>query len=384
MSLEITVGGWLSLAVTVALATIVAGGIGVLYGHVASRLSGETATRRLNVIATGLAAAIAFVLWFNFDFGHATVPRLISDGFAVLLVGLAGGAVGTASVAGTLRATPDLFHPADPTCVCRRYARALTTIIVLAFGFPTVVRPVLQGGPLAILALVPVIGLLCWLTAPILISLLSPVRQPTDAERNRLADILESAALTPRSVRVRVVDSEMQFLTSRLAGPPQYRVLFVSRAALESLDDAALTALVVARREQKRCYSTLVVMLPLLGAAVGFLLAFFLGAAAVGTVLALGIVLLGWSGTRRLRFDADRRAADEVGAAVLADAIEHAVETGGFAHDTDPGREWFSPNPLFGARIERLRARSEPTNNGGASSDPGPSDDRARKPSRGR
>ncbi|ADD04311.1 homolog to peptidase [Natrialba magadii ATCC 43099] len=213
----------------------------------------------------------------------------------------------------------------------------------------------------------PLTGLLCWLTAPILVALLSPVRQPTDAERARLADVLESAALEPHSVRVRVVDSDIQFLTTRLAGPPRYRVLFVSRAALESLDDEALTALVVARREQKRCYSTLVVMSPLLGAAVGFLLAFFRGAVAVGVVFALSMVLLGWAGTRRLRFYTDRQAGDEVGAAVLADAIEHAVRTGGFAHDTDPGREWFSPNPSFGARIERLRARPDATDTGGAS-----------------
>ncbi|ELY98715.1 peptidase [Natrialba chahannaoensis JCM 10990] len=368
MSLEITVGGWLSLVVTVTLATIVAGGIGVLYGHVASRISGETATRGLNTITVGFASAVAFALWFNINLGHVAVPRLISDGFAVLLVGLAGGVVGTASAVGTLRTTPDLFHSADPATVCWRYARSLTILIVLAFGFSALlVRPVLQGGPLTMLALVPLIGLLCWATTPVLISLLNPVRQPTDAERARLTGVLESAALTPRSVRVRVVDSEIQFLTTRLAGPPRYRVLFVSRAALESLDDEALTALVVARREQKRCYSTLVVMVPLLGAVMGFLLAFFLGAAAVGVVFALSMVLLGWGGTRRLRYFTDRRAADEVGAAVLADAIEYAVRTGGFAHDTDPGREWLSPNPSFGARIERLRKQSDATATGGGS-----------------
>ncbi|ELZ02011.1 peptidase [Natrialba asiatica DSM 12278] len=175
-------------------------------------------------------------------------------------------------------------------------------------------------------------------------------------------------------------------LARRLSGSPVFRDLFISRAAVTAYNDAALTALLVARREQKRYYTRLLVRLSFIGPVELVLLGLFFDGFSLplAATLAIALALLEFSALRRLQHYTDDRAAETVGAAELANAFERVAVEGGVTVKETPSRNWFSSSPSLSARIERLRAEAGTTADGAGATGGGTASAGDRSPTRGR
>ncbi|MFP8952291.1 peptidase [Natrialbaceae archaeon A-arb3/5] len=353
---------WISLVVAVGIGTVVAALVGSQYGRLARGWDDEAAVRWTNGVAIGSAGVAGIGVWALVDMGAALgdpiVPggTLVSGIAGVVAGSLAAGLVGAGAIGGTLRTYPDLPNAGDPDATSRQYARYLTVVFAAVLGIVSVVSPALQAGPLAFAVTLVVVFVGVWALGPILTSLTSGTRRPTDDERERLERLLETAVVDVRGVRV--VDDEDR-VSVELSGAPGGRFLFASTGALSALSDETLAAMLVASREQAARFQQLVAGLPVIGG-VAVLAAALLGDLSVGLglVLAAVVVLGGFAFSRRLRLRADDRAAARVGAAELADAYERTCEAAGVDLETDGGRTLLATKPPITARIKRLRRQA--------------------------
>lgn len=360
---------WIALAIAVGLGAGVAACVGYLYGRLARGLDDETAVRWTNVVTIGSAALAAIGVWIVVDAGAAIDEPVVPGGpilsglVAGLAGGLAAGVVGAGAIGGILRARSDLPNVDDPAATRRQYARYLLVLFAVVLVVVSAIGPALRTGPIAIAGVVTVVYVGFWALGPVLNVLSSSTRRPTDGERTRIAELLETADVDVRGVRI--VDDEGR-VSVDLSGVPGGRFLFVSAGALAALGDETLAAMLVAGNERPVRYQPLVVGLPIL-AAVAIVAAVLLGdlAPVVGVPLAALAPFAGLALSRRLRFRADARAATRVGPRELADAYERAYEAAGIELENVGGRALLASRPPITARIERLRRladeRAEPT-----------------------
>lgn len=350
---------WVLLAVAIGVAVVVAAGVGSVYGRLARRLNDETAARGTNIIAIGAALCAGIPVWALVDAGTSVDTGIVPPGvlaglLASVIGGLAAGGVGTAAIAGIVRARPGLPGVSDPATVRRHYARYLTSLFVVILALISAAEPALRTGPLAIGVVLTGLVLVLWICAPFIATLTANTRHPTDTEAAHIDELLEASGLSVRGVRV--IEADEQYVTVELSGAPGGRFLFVSRGALETFSAETLTALLTARREQAVHYETTVGIVALVAPLV-LLVAILDGALSVpfGLPATVGIALVGLVVARRLRYYTDARAAERVGREALADAFERACEAAGLELEDAGGRRWLSTTPSIATRIERLR-----------------------------
>lgn len=186
------------------------------------------------------------------------------------------------------------------------------------------------------------------------------LREPTDAERERLRQLLDDVG-TPDveiGIRTAVRDGAVE---CDLLGLPGRRTLVVTNAALDRLDDEELRALVAIEAERGRARIEIPQALSA-GVGVGIVASPYVLAIPVLPAFLVGwsIVLVGIALVRRRYYAADRSAADLVGPETLRDAVRRAAELRGDSLATEPiWRAFFDVEPSIGARLERLAERTE-------------------------
>ncbi|MFC6615147.1 peptidase [Halopenitus salinus] len=225
------------------------------------------------------------------------------------------------------------------------------------------------------IALVPLVAVLAMLAATVgpLIAAdrFLATREPTPAERDRLAELREAVGLDVSAVAVIEETTRSPEITVR--GPPGRRVLFVTPDVLgvdgesdrdatdidgHTLDEITVEALFAAEVARLDTYYgefravSVAGVVSILAAIVLTLVPFDDGFTAL---LAVGLVSL-WAG-RRIQYAADARAADRVGADRLADAFERAADRRGVEPERGGWRTAFEVQPPLGDRIDRLRER---------------------------
>ncbi|QLH76366.1 hypothetical protein HZS55_03180 [Halosimplex rubrum] len=202
-----------------------------------------------------------------------------------------------------------------------------------------------------------------WVTAPWLVRLTRSTRSPTDAERERLARLCQEAGLDPYGVRVlEATDAKQAFALVR--GPPRRRQLFVTDYLLDELDDETLRAslaLQAARTDRNHLEARLALavgtVLFTLGPLLGVLSVPGVADGAVALV-ALSAGLLGlWAG-QWLVYRADIAAVERTS----REAVEAAIER--YAELNDAPMEWGRlaslrrMEPSLTQRIDRIRDRA--------------------------
>ena len=213
------------------------------------------------------------------------------------------------------------------------------------------------------------------------------LREPTDAERGRLAYLRGEAGLDidrvaidrgadAGSVRGAAANADAEGRSEgegrgdgedwsdgdpdpvdvAVRGPPRRRVLFLTEGLLGEANEALAIGLLAAEagRVETRytefravaVASVLAVLAAIVTAAVPFDTGF-------ASLVAMGLVAF-WVG-RRVQYAADASAADAVGADRVADAFERAAAMRGVEPERGDWSTWFAVQPPLGDRIERLR-----------------------------
>lgn len=240
-----------------------------------------------------------------------------------------------------------------------RYAAGLVAAFVVLLAVLGVVTA--RAPPaLALPAGVAVVALLVVAGAPVVVRVVQPNRAPDEAETERIDRGLERAGFEVAGLCVlETAESEQAFAVVR--GPPGRRHLFVSDHLLSVADDDRLAAVLALQAGRARRYHlevrlalTLLVLLGILGPIWGFVpVPDGLAWPVVGVTAVVGPVAL-WLG-RRLVYRADDDAAERIGAAAVADAIESHAE----AHDAPLSwprrREVARMEPAPERRLRRLR-----------------------------
>lgn len=280
-------------------------------------------------------------------------------GVATPLAAVIGAYFGAFPAARSLRGTD--VSPASAALRLARFGLALA----LYFTALVAVQGALTADPATGLPFVAVLVLLVlavWATAPWLVRLTRSTRSPTDTERERLARLCDEAGMGPHRVRVlEGADAKQAF--ALLRGPPRRRQLFVTDYLLDELDDGTLRAylaLQAERVDRKHLEARLVVAVGTAVFALGPLLGVFSvpgvsdGAAAL-VALAGGLLGL-WVG-QCLVYRADTAAAEQTS----REAVEAAIER--YAELNDTPTEWGRltvlrrMEPSLDDRIARLRDR---------------------------
>ena len=275
-------------------------------------------------------------------------------GTAVSLVGV--WVVCLTAYAGTLPAIREV-RDLDTSCnrALRTFGRYLAVLFaVAAVVVPVVTAPLFGGSALLAVAGLLVVFVVVGVAGPLVIAGTRRTRDPTDAERERLADPTATAGIdAPARV---LLSNDTETVEVYLRGYGRCRRLFLSDYALDALDDRELTALATLRAEQTRHRTLELRQAMALGTIVGALL---LGTGPVpalpgivGTLLLLaGLVAL----ARRQSARADRAAGDRVGDEQLAETLERVADL----HDSQPARGGLAglvgPSLPAGDRIDRLR-----------------------------
>ncbi|GAB3705550.1 peptidase [Halorubrum pallidum] len=201
------------------------------------------------------------------------------------------------------------------------------------------------------------------------------LRDPTDAERGRLAYLRGEAGLGVDRVAIERGaaggsgsdtaaadagnDGDPEAVDVAVRGPPRRRVLFVTERLLDEADEDLALGLLAAEagRVETRYaeFRALAVasVLSVLAAIVTATVPFDTGFA---SLVAIGLSAF-WVG-RRVQYAADARAADAVGADRVADAFERAAALRGVEPATGDWSTWFAVQPPLGDRIARLRERA--------------------------
>lgn len=239
---------------------------------------------------------------------------------------------------------------------------ALLVVVLQAFVALREFTSLAAGLVASMLALV----VLALAGAPLLIRLSRRTREPTAAEADRLDDLLATADLSVRGVRVFDASEEEAGL-ALVRGVPGFRTLFVTDYLLDETDDERARAVVAVAAGQARygfvAYRVLVAALAVLGLGLELLdgrasgLARAVGLPGpVGLVALLAVVAALLAGGERLVYRVDAYAADHVGARTLADTLERFAEKYELRYDAGRLASLLAMRPPVGRRIDRLYA----------------------------
>ncbi|MFW5917152.1 MAG: peptidase [Halorubrum sp.] len=201
------------------------------------------------------------------------------------------------------------------------------------------------------------------------------LREPTDAERGRLAYLRDAAGLDVERIAVEIADDTSGSpadatgesdesddpgpIEVSVRGPPRRRVLFVTEAVIADLDEDVAIGLLAAeagRVETRYAEFRAVAIASVLGVLAAIVTATVPFDAGFASLVAIGLTAF-WVG-RRVQYAADDRAADAVGAARVADAFEHVAANSGVEPETGDWSTWFEVQPPLGDRIAALRERA--------------------------
>ncbi|WP_435074033.1 peptidase [Halorubrum sp. HHNYT27] len=193
------------------------------------------------------------------------------------------------------------------------------------------------------------------------------LREPTAEERDRLAAIRDIAGLDIEQIAVEVDETEADgdddavgSVEVSVRGPPRRRVLFLTESVLTDLDEDVVVGLLAAEAGRVETYYgefravAVAAVLAILAAIVTVAVPFQAGFA---SLVAVGLAAF-WVG-RRVQYAADDRAANAVGAALVADAFERVAAIRGVEPETGDWSTWFEVQPPLGDRIAALRERAE-------------------------
>ncbi|ACM58244.1 M48 family metalloprotease [Halorubrum lacusprofundi] len=194
------------------------------------------------------------------------------------------------------------------------------------------------------------------------------LREPTDAERGRLEYLRETAGIDVDRIAIeRRGENETEEKNGNegvgrievaVRGPPRRRVLFLSEAVLDDVDDDVVIGLFAAEAGRVGTYYgefravAIAAVVGVLAAIVTATVSFDAGFA---SLVAVGLTAF-WVG-RRVQYVADDRAADAVGAGRVADAFERVAAVRGVEPETGDWSTWFEVQPPLGDRIAALRER---------------------------
>jgi len=185
------------------------------------------------------------------------------------------------------------------------------------------------------------------------------LREPTDPERAGLNALREAADLDVDRVAIVETNGD-DSIEVAVRGPPRRRVLFVTDYVLDELDEDVAVGLLAAEAGRVETYYgefraiAVAVVLAILAAIIATVVPFDTGFA---SLVAVGVAAF-WVG-RRVQYAADDRAADAVGAGVVADAFERVSAIRGVDPETGDWSTWFEVQPPLGDRIAALRKRAE-------------------------
>jgi len=206
------------------------------------------------------------------------------------------------------------------------------------------------------------------------------LREPTDVERGRLDYLRETAGLDVGRVAIERRDAgevggdEVDAgetggkdgtkgvgpVEVAVRGPPRRRVLFLSEAVLDGLDDDVAIGLLAAEAGRVETYYgefRAVAIAAVLGVLAALVTATVPFGAGFASLAAVGFAAF-WVG-RRVQYAADDRAADAVGAGRVADAFERVAAIRDVDPETGDWSTWFEVQPPLGDRIAALREREE-------------------------
>lgn len=181
------------------------------------------------------------------------------------------------------------------------------------------------------------------------------LREPTEAERERLRPVLESVDCPEVPVGIRIT-SEGEAVGATILGLPGRRQLVVSDAALDHLADDQLRALIAVEAERGRAMIEVTQALST-GLAIGIVTVAYVTPLEFVPAMIAGwaVVLAGIALVRRRYYGVDEAADDVVGRETLRDALSRAAEVRGESLET--GRRWralIEVEPSVGARVARL------------------------------
>ncbi|GAB7009590.1 M48 family metalloprotease [Halorubrum trueperi] len=201
------------------------------------------------------------------------------------------------------------------------------------------------------------------------------LRDPTEAERGRLAFLRDTAGLDVERIAVEIDDGgdgdvgtagvdggesgDSGRIEVAVRGPPRRRVLFVTEAVIDDLDEDVAIGLLAAeagRVETHYAEFRAVAIASVLGILAAIVTATVQFDAGFASLVAIGLTAF-WVG-RRVQYAADARAADAVGATRVADAFERVAAIRGVEPQTGDWSTWFEVQPPLGDRIAALRERA--------------------------
>jgi len=238
-------------------------------------------------------------------------------------------------------------------------------LIVTVVGTLTFAPAGTFASALSVTALLLVVGLAMLGLQPWILALLNDVREPTDDERERIAEFCETADLSPRTVKILDVDAN-SVATVVLAGLPGRRHLLVTTDLLADLDDPMAAAVTASKTGRAKHYyreakvSTLLVV-------GGLVLGLGSGELQASTGLSLGwlvicvagvAVVLPWLG-KRLISAADDYAVERVGAETFVETLETLADAQQVTYEWGRLRGLLLMQPSLGDRLDRLWGRIE-------------------------
>jgi len=347
--------------------------VGAGGGAVARRLSNPVRKYRLLYVGAVLPFGLfAYGLLSILDLGAAVRATLVgattgvaaTDVFlAEFLTMAAAGTVSLVAYAPTVRGVRAVrgIDLGTGRAVARMARWLLGVSAVFALTF-TPFRVGVDSGASAVAVALGVVALVggVLVASPWAIAALRSTERPVGDGAARIDRLRERAGLGDGPVRgVRVLDTDDEETANafvRGLGPT--RRLFVTSTFLDAFDDDDAVALLGVQAGRVRSRALARRMAAVVAAAVPLLLAFG-GGAPTGPLVAVagGALVAGLWYARRGIVAADDHAADLLGAAAVADALERYADL----HAMEPSRRRV-PNPLsanvpLGDRIDRLRER---------------------------
>ncbi|WP_135827640.1 M48 family metalloprotease [Halorussus halobius] len=352
-----------------------------LYARRAAKEPPKIAMRRIRVaiaagaVSSGVVALLAAVAADALDLTEASL-RAVSPALAESPVGAVLTWIPTifgvtvAIEASYLGAFPFVREIRDlgvsvPTAAwsVAKYVGQFFALLVAVLGTMNLLPAGAFASSLSTLALLVAVGAALLALQPWVLALQHDVREPTDAERERIAGLCETAGVSPRTVRVLDLDSN-SVATATLAGLPGHRRLLVTTDLLADLDDRYAAAVVASETGRANHYYReakfavlFAVAAPVLGVSSGELQSLTgVDAAPLALgIVALAVVLL-WLG-RRLVYAADDYAVDRVGAETFAETLETLADDLAVSYESGRLLSLLLMRPPLGRRLDRLRSR---------------------------
>ncbi|MDZ5811652.1 hypothetical protein U4E84_09890 [Halorubrum sp. AD140] len=343
--------------------------------RVSLRTSAPTVWLRRLLVTLIPAAAIAYLLFRISGTGDAAqraittllpdlipaaVTSILSDVAAQFALFFSAACVTLAAYAVTVPAINDVrdIDLSTWTAVRRvaRFAFALTVFLTIAFvPFERIVMGEDLG--LAPVTLILFVMILPFVT-PVLFRFFRSIRAPIREERDRLESLCGRAGLDVDDIGI-LTDAD-ETLEIHLRGLPGRRHLYVSTFGLKRFDDESLGALLATNAGCIAYHYRAIKLYPLYAFLVVCVVALAWGSAiwyAVMIGLALGFWLpVLWAARRAVR-RGDDYAADRVGAATVADALERIATEQNLDIPSGGVGTIFKSRPPLQDRIDRLRKR---------------------------